>query len=82
MMIRTQVQLTQDQMRRLREIAKREGVSVAEVVRRCVERRLADDRPTLDELYDRALRSAGSLRDPEGARDLSTHHDKYLEEGW
>lgn len=37
-MIRTQVQFTESQMRDLRRMAEKEGVSVAEVVRRSVDR--------------------------------------------
>lgn len=42
---RTQVYLTEEQRRGIDEIAEEEGVTLAEVVRRAVDRYLATDRP-------------------------------------
>ena len=39
-MIRTQIQLTREQSDRLREIAREQGISLAEAIRRCVDRAL------------------------------------------
>ena len=36
-MIRTQIQLTQEQSRRIKEVAEREEISMAEVIRRAVD---------------------------------------------
>ncbi len=42
-MVRTQIQLTEQQARRLRRHARERGVSLAEIIRRCVEKGLAED---------------------------------------
>jgi len=78
-MVRTQIQLTEEQVRRLREVARRERVSVAEVIRRCVDRALAEG--TLQELYRRAEKWVGGLS-ARGPADLSTGHDRYLDDAF
>lgn len=79
-MVRTQIQLTEEQMRFLRMVASRDGVPVAEIVRRYVDRAMYAEQPGIRERYARAERLAGSFDDPDGATDLSTNHDRYLEE--
>ena len=78
-MIRTQIQLEEDQLRQLRSLARREGVSLAEIVRRLIDRGLEDNVPSSAERYERAARLVGALCDPEEATDLSTDHDAYLD---
>ena len=78
-MLRTQIQLTEEQHRLLRAAARREGISVAEVVRRCVVQFFRDERPSRKVLYDRAAALVGTFEDPEGATDLSERHDAYLD---
>jgi hypothetical protein len=73
-MVRTIVQLTEDQARLLHERARTQKVSVSELVRRSVDALLA--KPTYDqEIRRRAKEAVGFVRD---APDLSTNHDKYL----
>jgi hypothetical protein len=79
-MVRTQIQLTEDHLRRLKKLARREGVSVAEVIRRCVTRFLETEEPARAELYARAAGLIGAFKDMDGATDLSVHHDRYLDE--
>jgi len=79
-MVRTQVQLTEQQVRRLRHKARDEGVSLAEIVRRCVERGLADEAPHRGALYDRAAALVGQFADGADRPDLSARHDDYLDE--
>lgn len=81
-MIRTQIQLTEQQARRLRAQARERGVSLAELIRRYVERGLAEEAPDRTALYDRAARVVGRFRDRRGARDLSRKHDRYLEDAF
>jgi len=81
-MIRTQIQLTEQQARRLRAQARARGVSLAEMIRQCVERALAEEAPNRRALYDRAARLVGRFPDRRGARDLSTRHDSYLDEAF
>jgi hypothetical protein len=75
-MVRTLIQLTEDQHQRLKERAKRDRVSVAEEVRRAVEEHLAQDKR--EAAWDRLLASAGAFHDKDGARDVSENHDEYL----
>ncbi len=79
-MVRTQIQLTQQQARRLRAQARDRGLSLAEIIRRYVEKGLAEDASDRGVMYDRAARVIGRFRDRRGARDLSSRHDRYLDE--
>jgi hypothetical protein len=76
--VRTQIQLTDQQARRLRAKAQERGLSLAEVIRRYVEKGLSEETPNRAELYERAARVIGRFRDRHGARDVSTKHDRYL----
>jgi Ribbon-helix-helix protein, copG family len=80
--IRTQIQLTERQARRLRAHARDLGISLAEAIRRCVDRNLSDDMPDRAALYDRAARLVGRFSPRRGARDLSRRHDRYLGEAF
>ena len=80
-MIRTQVQLTEAQMRTLRRLATDRRVSVAELIREGVDLlvrtgRLVDDQ----EQRRRALSAAGRFRS--GCSNLATEHDQYLTEAY
>lgn len=78
-MVRTQIQLTEDQSRRLKAASARQGVSVAELVRKGVDAILTKENDrSPDELYERALRAAGKFRS--GRHDISVRHDDYLAE--
>ncbi len=78
-MVRTQVQLTKDQVQALRKRAAQQGVSMAELVRRSVNAFLEQDKePNREEVRRRAMRAAGALHG--GPPDLATKHDDYLAE--
>ena len=79
-MIRTQIQLTEKQARKLRAMAREQGVSLAEMIRRCIERSLAGPSPARAEHYARAAEMIGRFVDPKGVTDLSAGHDRYLED--
>lgn len=79
-MVRAQVQLTREQVRRLKSEAGRAGVSFSEMVRRCVDHMLSDERVETSELYRKASELVGAFSDPHEATDLSIDHDRYLEE--
>jgi len=81
-MVRTQIQLTEEQARRLRKLARHEGLSLAEVIRRCVDRTLNEQAQTRAELYRRAATVIGRHRDREGAHDVAERHDRYLDEAF
>lgn len=81
-MIRTIVQLTEEQHRVLKELAAEYNVSVSEMVRRSVDA-LAQNKPkarSREEIRRRAMAWVGIARDRDGATDISINHDKYLEE--
>lgn len=73
-MIRTQIQLTEQQVRAIKAVASREGVSMAEVIRQAVDRIVAErDR---QERRRRAMAVLGRFcGDP---ADVSVRHDAYL----
>ena len=81
-MIRTQIQLTERQARRLRAQARQEGVSLAEMIRRCVDKGLADETIDRAQLYERAAGLIGRFPDKSGASDVAENHDRYLEKAF
>jgi hypothetical protein len=80
--VRTQIQLTDQQARRLRAEARDRGLSLAEVIRRYVDKGLSEAMPDRAALYDRAARVVGRFHDRRGARDVSSKHDLYLDESF
>jgi hypothetical protein len=80
-MIRTQIQLTEAQAKAVKKVAMEEGTSVAEVIRRAVER-MAEARPKISaqERVRRAIEIAGKFRS--GKKDVSRKHDEYLAEAY
>jgi predicted DNA-binding protein len=80
-MVWTQVRLSADQVARLKARALEEGVSLAELVRRAVERYLAEEEGGGYE--ERARRALGAVgRFASGAGDVGEAHDRYLEEAF
>lgn len=79
-MVRTQIQLTPDQYRRLKRWAQQRGISLSEAVCRCVDEKLDAERgaPTRALLVREALQVAGSHEDPKGATDVAREHDQHL----
>jgi hypothetical protein len=76
-MVRFQIQLTEEQSRRLKAAAARQGVSVAELVRRGVDAALArESAPPIEELYRRAIQAAGRFHS--SRRDVSRKHNELV----
>ncbi|MDP9342916.1 MAG: ribbon-helix-helix protein, CopG family [Actinomycetota bacterium] len=75
-MIRTQIQLTEQQIRELRKLAAERQVSLATVVREAVDRML--EQGDVEERRRRALEAIGGFRS--GHTDISEDHDRYLAE--
>jgi metal-responsive CopG/Arc/MetJ family transcriptional regulator len=75
-MVRIQIQLTEEQARALKDVAAREGVSMAELIRRAVDRIIGESDDRQQRRRARALQ--GKYRD--GATDVATNHDSYLDE--
>lgn len=78
-MLRTQVQFTEEQYRRIRVLAQRRGVSISQVVRESVERHLEAETYDTDALYARVAEVVGKYDDREGREDLSSDHDELLD---
>ena len=77
-MIRTQIQLTEEQVRKLKRAAAAQDVSMAEVIRRCIDRGVAEEARDRAAAYRAAGALIGAFVDRHGARDVSTRHDDYL----
>lgn len=78
-MIRTQISLTEAQMRRLRAEARRRRVPIAVIVREAVDRVVPSDPGERRARFGRALAAAG--RFSSGTGDASARHDDIAGEG-
>ena len=79
--VRTQIQLTPEQSRKLKRVAARKGISVAEVIRQSIDTVLvSEDLPDKDEIRARARSIFGKYQDE--ASDVSENHDSYLSEAF
>ena len=79
-MVRTQVQLTEEQVQLLREISRTGRESMAALIRRAVDQFLANRKPDRMTLYRQASTVLGKYE--AGARDISVEHDRYLDEAF
>jgi len=80
-MVRTQIQLTEEQARALKEIAAARGESMAEVIRRAVDGVIRSGvMMPADERKKRAMDVIGKFRS--GKHDVSKRHDAYLAEAF
>jgi hypothetical protein len=76
-MVRTQIQLTEEQATELKRLAHASGQSMAQVIRCAVDQYLAPGRRNSPaDRKRRALEAVGSLRSETG--DLSENHGAYL----
>ncbi len=79
-MVRTQIQLTEEQARLLKEIAHTQHISMAELIRRQVDTlikgRKMHSRDKRDKLVDQAKEACGKYGS--GRSDISEEHDSYL----
>jgi post-segregation antitoxin (ccd killing protein) len=72
--IRTQISLTEDQMRRLRQEARRRGVPIAAVVRDAVDRVVPGSAASRSVAFARALAATGRFDSQTG--DIAARHDE------
>ena len=80
-MIRTQVQLTEEQVRALKSLSSARQVSVAELIRQSVGVLIRSGREIdIEERRRRAIAAAGRFRS--GTSDISAKHDEYLVEAF
>lgn len=78
-MIRTQIQLTESQLDRLRRKAAAGGVSMAAEIRIALERHL-EDSGNGTSARQRAISAIGGFRS--GKSDVAVNHDQYLGEAF
>jgi len=75
-MIRTQISLTEAQVRRLRREARRRHASVAAVIRDAIDRVVPDEDARQSDRIDRLLAAAGSAAS--GTGSVARDHDAVL----
>lgn len=73
-MVRTQVSLTEEQMRRLRAEARRRRVPIAAIVREAIDRAVPVDPGEQRARFQRALSAVGRFDSASG--DVSARHDE------
>jgi Arc/MetJ-type ribon-helix-helix transcriptional regulator len=80
-MIRTQIQLTEEQSRRIKSVARQENISMAQAIRDAIDDWL-ERRSELTEAerWERSLGVVGRYRS--GLSDLAEDHDRYLAEAY
>jgi len=78
-LVRTQVQLTERQVALLKQVSLTEGVSLAELIRRAVDR-LLEEYATEGPQNRRARMLAAAGRFRSGLGDLAARHDHYFAE--
>lgn len=80
-MVRTQIQLSEEQTRKIKQLAAAQSVSMAAVIRQAIDALLAStDKPDLAETRARAAAVAGRFRT--NIPDLATRHDDYLNDSF
>ena len=80
-MVRTQIQLTDEQARSLKRLAHEQGVSIAEIVRQSLALLLRSPIGQIQgERFKRAKTIAGRFHS--GCSDVSAKHDKHLVEAY
>lgn len=78
-MIRTQIQLTEKQWKVLKELSIARRISMAELVRQSIDLLVqTPEALSMEEIRKTALAITGKYHS--GISDISTNHDKYLDE--
>jgi len=80
-MVRTQIQLTEEQARKLKRIAQSQHLSVAELIRRGVDAIIESSTAVdIEERRKRALEIVGQFSS--GKHNISMKHDLYLADAY
>ncbi len=80
-MVRTQIQLTEEQVKALKKIALSRHLSIAEIIRQSVDTVIRTNTVVdIEERRKRAIDIVG--RFSSGKRDISRKHDRYLVEAF
>ena len=78
-MVRTQIQLTEEQSKALKKVAAQRNLSMAELIRQGIDFYLRScGTISQEERRQRAIKAAGQFHS--GQADLSEKHDQYLAE--
>ncbi len=77
-MVRTQIQLTEEQAALLRNLAHQSNESIAAIIRKALDQYLDKQQPERRTIYRQALTIIGKYRSV--LPDVSRKHDRYLEE--
>lgn len=79
-MMRTQIQLEEEQHRRLRALAHRRGTSMAALIRECLDEILEREAaaPTYEQRVSALLGVAGRYADTAGEDRVAEEHDRFL----
>jgi predicted DNA-binding protein len=78
-MVRTQIQLSEEQAEKVKKVAASRGVPMAQIIREAIDESIRLNRGiALEERRDRALKIVGRFRS--GKEDVSRKHDAYLTE--
>jgi hypothetical protein len=79
-MTKVRIELTDGQARRLHAEARKRAITVSQLIRHYVEKGLSAEESDRAVLYARAARLIGRFGIRGDARDISTEHDRYLDE--
>jgi hypothetical protein len=81
-MYRTQIQIREDQSKKLKEMAAEYNISVAELIRQSIDLLIdqKSDDLTIEERWQQTFSIKGKYASD--VTDLSTNHDKYLAEAY
>ncbi len=80
-MVRTQIQLTEEQAKAIKRIATSRHLSLAELIRQAVDTMIRSSAVIdIEEKRRRAMDIVGKFRS--GKHDISKEHDKYLSEAF
>jgi hypothetical protein len=79
-MVRTQIQLTEDQIERLRAMSMNRHESIASLIRKAVDLFILSGKPGKSALFRQAKTAVGKYTSDR--TDVSLDHDRYLDEGY
>ena len=79
-MVRTQIQLTEEQAEKLREIAMKNRKSIASLIRSAIDQFLQSNKIDRFSLYEQARSVIGKYQSDKD--DIAVEHDKYLNEDY
>jgi predicted transcriptional regulator len=79
-MIRTQIQLTEEQAEKLKELSRYSNKSMAALIRQAIDRYLLTGKPDRAAQYRQAMALASKYEAPQS--DIAIEHDRYLEEAF